>query len=264
MRKRVISAVLAFVLALLLVPVFGAKADTLEDSLLYTNSDTGYSVYIWDKADLLSDSDEQSLLTEMRGATAYGNLIFVSTNESSDGTSTLGHSIIASLGYAQTTVLIINMGMRELWIETNSDRLTVAKAQSITDNNYIYATNGDYYGFVLNSTQQIKKVLAGARIAEPMKYICNALFSVVVALFICIIIVKITTAHSKPSTNELFENLSKGYLDTSALDSQHTRTERHYSPQSDSSSGGSHGGGGHSGGGGGGGGGGSHGGGHSF
>ncbi|MBP5185344.1 MAG: hypothetical protein J6113_09570, partial [Lachnospiraceae bacterium] len=51
MRKRLISSVLAFVLALLLVPVFGAKASVTELSSLYTNPDNGYDVYIGTSVD---------------------------------------------------------------------------------------------------------------------------------------------------------------------------------------------------------------------
>ena len=69
-------------LALQLLIPFGAKADGTPDGVRYTDAVTGYSVVISDGEDLLTDEEEDRLLTQMQGLTQYGNAVFVSCSQS--------------------------------------------------------------------------------------------------------------------------------------------------------------------------------------
>ena len=97
--------------------------------------------------------------------------------------------------------------------------------------------------------------MEGRHIAQPMKYISNALLAIAIALLINYFVVRMLSRSRKASTSQLIDGTSY------KTEIKNPRTEfvkqtKRYSPQSSSSSGG--GGGGRSGGGGGGGGGGGH------
>ena len=69
--KRIIDLLICITAVFVLVlPVFA------EEGALYTNPDTGYSVYIRDDADLLSDEEEAKLAEDMKPVTEFGNAVF--------------------------------------------------------------------------------------------------------------------------------------------------------------------------------------------
>ncbi len=236
----------AFVLVFTLIPALGAHAETYNFSIPYTNPETGYVVAIEDAAGLLTSAELNDLAAKMQEATNYGNIVFYTCNRSSSNYN-IGGEIDDYFNFESTTSFIINMGIREIYIDScgsNYDAISTSKANTITDNVYTYASDGDYFGCATNAFEQITAVLSGNRIAQPMKYISNALLAIVVALFIGIIVLKVSTANNEPTTDELFQNLAAGYLDVNGLNSTLTRTKRTYSPPSESSSGGGGGGGG--------------------
>lgn len=107
--------------------------------------------------------------------------------------------------------------------------------------------------------EQEYTLLQGRKIAQPMKYISNALLAVVIAVVINYIIVRVYSSKRKASTKSLMNGLFeyRAFNNCNVVFTHQTKT---YSPR-ESSSGGSSGGGG---GGGSSGGGGGSGGGHSF
>ncbi len=227
---------------------------------LYTNASTGYGVYIIDSEDLLTDSEEEDLIEDMEPITAYGDVAFESVYVSHGTTDNYSHDRYRELfGGGSGTLFVIDMGNRNIYIHSNGAiyrTITDRYAETITDNVYTYASKGDYYGCAAEVYREIFLLLDGRKIAQPMKYISNALLALILAFLINYLIVRRVAAAHKPKHSEIMNALT-ATCDISNTHAQFTHQTRVYDPPSKSSSGG--GGGGHSGGGGGGGGGG-----HSF
>ena len=142
---------------------------------------------IRDDADLLTDSEEQNLLTDMQEICQYGTPMFWSTLESGDAEQLAEDFYHAQISRASGTLLVINMRSRVITVYSDGDiyrTITTSDANTITDNIYRYASSGDYYKCARSAFEQIGRLLRGERIARPMKLISNFLLSVTIALLI--------------------------------------------------------------------------------
>lgn len=233
----------------------------------YKNPETGYVVAVSDNADLLTDSEEAELVENMQQITEYCNAFFV-TSDKYYSSSTSSYAKKLNTQMAQTygvsesnsTTFLIDMHERELYIysgEIAYKAITTANANTITDNTYTYASKGDYYTCAEKTFEQIYSVLAGQKIARPMKYITAALLAILIGLFVGYIILKVKTKNTNRRDTEDKKSLMTSKCDVYVKNAVLTKTDkkRHY----ESSGGSGGGGGGFSGGGGGGGGGGGHG-----
>lgn len=229
------------------------------DALTWENPETGYQVIVEDDADLLSGEEEAQLAARMQEITAYGHAAFKSVSSNN-----YSASYFASLYYHETflsesgTLFLIDMDNREIYIFSNGavyKTVTGAYADTITDNVYRYASGGSYYLCASNAFDQIHSLLAGRRIAQPMKYISNALLALILASFINYFVVRLTSRSSKAGTKEILDSISTKFSFTNPRRKLDYQTKA-YQPASSGGghSGGSghHGGGGHSSGGGGG------------
>ena len=264
-RGILIAAVsLIFMLAAVLVWGKGAAAEALPQEageFLYTNPETGYSVYIEDGAGILTEEEEQALVMEdMAKVTAYGSAGFISTlTDQPDIEQYAADRYAALFGRGSGTLLVVNMNRRVIALHSNGevyktiDRNT---ADTIMDNVYRLASKGAYYDMASNAFLQVRTRMEGGRISQPMKYITNALLALILALLMNYIFVRIVSASFRPSRRELLDALQKreNVADKSVV---LRSTSKRYDPVQSSSSG-SGSGGGSGGGGGGGGGGGSH------
>ena len=204
MRKFLLS-MLTFVLLILgTTPVF---AGTI------TNKSTGYEAVLDDQADFLTDDQERALLDQMAPITAYGNAVLVCTDS---------HSYSSTENFAVNyfenrygthddgVIFVIDMDCREIYLVTEGSTrkaLNSARCNSITDNTYIYATEShdrDFYTCASETFSQVYTVLDGGKIAQPMKYICNALFAIMLALFFNYFVVMRLSARS-PKRNEIMQ-----------------------------------------------------------
>ena len=87
--NKMIMAFLVVILVLLSVVLMPRTALANEDDyeyddygyIFYVNEQTGYQAYVIDAMDLLKESEEISLLEEMKSITDYGNAVFFSNNE---------------------------------------------------------------------------------------------------------------------------------------------------------------------------------------
>ena len=229
----------------------------LNSEIFYTNEQTGYSVYLADNADLLTDAQEQQLAEVMIPVTEYGNAAFES--QTVEGESSYDYVETEYTDYFQDsgTLFLIDMGNRQIKLYSSKDieeTVTASYANSITDNIYTYATDGDYYTCAEKAFTQEITLLQGGRIAQPMKYISCALLALITAFLINYLIVRISSHNVKTPQDKIMAAVAATAL-MGSVAARVTRRERH---ESSSSSGG---GGGFSGGGGGGG---FSGGGHSF
>ena len=236
-------SILAILLAWIIVPtqvLANAEFDTITDT--YTNPDTGYETLLLDDAELLSEAEEASLLESMKTITEHGNAVFISIRDNVyyDVERYADAFCDHRYGYESAVVFIIDMDTRYLWICSQGeirDTITDDYAQTITDNIYTYASDGDYFICAAKAFDQMNTLLEGKHIAQPMKYICNALLALIIALFINYFIVMIVSRSKKASVNQIINGIYSNVNITNAR-ADFTHQTKRYSPQSSGSSGG--------------------------
>lgn len=219
-----------------------------------TNEDTGYQVCIEDDAELLSEAERQELARQMVNITQYGNVMFKTIDENSGSTPGYARTLYSErFGSASGTLFLIDMDNRNIWIRNGgriSYMITDDYSDTITDNCYTYASRGDYYGCAQKAFSQIEAVLKGDRIAQPMKYICNAFLAVILSLLLTLGLVRLFSRHTAPSHGDLLRAAPHKFWLNDAR-ATYTHTTKKYDPPSSDSSGSDSGGGGGGGGGGG-------------
>ena len=254
--KRTLLTIPVFAL---LTAVFGLKGYAAPDAD-YTNTNTGYVAIIDDSADLLTDSEEADVLAQMIYITEYASVAFKST-DNARGMSSKQYAedyLHELFGTDSGTVFLIDMDNRMVYIYSDGSaygKITVANANTITDNVYSYASRKDYAGCAKEAFAEMYAILDGRRIARPMKYIGNALLALLLALFINYLLALVFSKVRKQRNAEIAQNAFVA-AEGSAPVAVHTNTTKRYNPPSSSSGGGGGsrgggGGGGHSGGGGG-------------
>lgn len=238
----VISAILCFIMQ-----------KTVFAESLYYNEENGYEVVIEDDADLLSDYEEEKLLSKMIKITEYGSVAFKSISDNSVSTESYIRSYYREVfGTKSGTVFLIDMDNRNIWIYSYGDVydiVTTNYANIITDNIYEYASDAEYYDCAYKAFSQILTLLEGNDIAQPMKYISNILLALVLSFLINYFIVKKVSSAKKASDKQLLRYINHQYQFDNAR-AEFTHTTKKYSPKSSSSSGGGGGGGSRGGGGG--------------
>ncbi len=256
------KAMLGLFLALSLAGLCGGNA-LASPATVYTNPSTGYSVYIDDGADLLSEDEEAQLSEAMKKVTEFGGAAFVSTASNPMGAVEYAQDSYYTLfGNGSGTLFLIDMDNRYLYLANDGYIYSVVnkgRSMTITDNVYTYAVEGDYLGCALAVYEQLNILLTGGRIAQPMKYISNLLLSLILSLMLNYLLVLLTAGSRKPSEDTILGAVRIGFR-MSNPSAVMTHTTRVYDPPFSSSGGG----GGSRGGGGGGGGFSGGGGGHSF
>lgn len=254
----------ALLLILLLVPGLMLSSVRAHAEKDFTAS-SGFRASVNDEADLLTEEEEEKLLEEMKAALYYGNIGFLSVNENSSTAAELARSYyISTFGETDGSLFLIDMDNRKIFIFSGGKNYNVirkSRADVIADNIYSYASKGQYYECASRAFSQIVTLLEGGRIAEPMRYIGNALLALLLALLVNFIIVNSLSRVKKVRTAELI-SVAERRVNVGTPRGRYTGETKKYDPIETSS-----GGGGFSGGGGGGGGGGGFsggGGGHSF
>ena len=206
-----------------------------------------YQLVIEDDANLLTDSEEKSLSEVMAPLTEYGNIVFKSINTNNTTAASYAKSLYnGRYGKQSGSLFLIDMKNRKIYIFSNGEnynKITDAKAETITDNIYEYASDKKYYECAKEAYKQMLTVLEGGKIAEPMKYISNGVLAVMISLFINFAIFKLATNNKKASGNEQIKECERFFQHTTPVVTK-TGTHRVYSPPSSSSGGGSSGGGG--------------------
>ncbi len=276
-HRRIFQVTSAFLIAAgILLSLTGAVfAQKLENLYTSQNEETGYYGVICDQAGLLTEEEEVQLEEYLDRMTEYCSAIFLTSSEdhsssmrtfSEEMMEKIGRSVGMTDGY-KCIIFVIDMDQREMYIFAGREArkvITTSIANSITDNTYTYATDGNYFRAARETFDQIYRVYDGQAIAQPMKYITTALLAIFVGLGISLIMVRSKTKRKKADENSIMDALAVHQFDPVVNCIQVSeRRVRHVE-----SSGGGGGGGGFSGGGGGGGGGGfsggGGGGGHSF
>ena len=236
----------------------------------YTNPDTGYTAVIYDEADVLKDADESRILEQLTEITQYGNAAFYSATGSSavsdSEASRMARSFYTGCFGSNSDGVVVaeilfsdGSGKCMLWIETyNAMYRTVkpSECDSIADN-AVSRHKGDgipgkYYGYAQESLAQIRRLLNGQKIAQPMKVVTSALLALILGLLINFMVVSSFNRKKLPKQKDILAGLVTQFS-ISDPGMVLTHTDKRYSPRSSSSGGGggggggggSHGGGGH-------------------
>lgn len=212
-------------------------------AVLYTNSETGYAVILEDDADLLTDEEEVALAECMKGITKWGNVAFKSIDENPVSTERyIENYYREKFRQNSGTVFLIDMDNRNIWIKNNGEIslvVTNSYSDTITDNSYRYASRGDYFGCAEKVFGEIETLLSGRRIAQPMKYVSNAILAVILALLFNYFLMRRAAKNRVPERHELLSGMRHHYALTNP-GAEHLRQTKHYDPQSsDSDNGGS-------------------------
>lgn len=229
-------------LFLLLIPAFVFTAN-----IRTVYADNTYKLVIEDDANLLSEEEENNLKEIMEPATSYGNIIFKSINHNNTTTENYARDYYHhNFGTQSGTLFLIDMDKRNIYVFSdgkNHDAITVNKANIITDNIYTFASKADYYTCAKKAFGQINTILAGGKIAEPMKYISNVIVSLITAALVGFLITFFGYRVKKSGNKEIINN-SLYSINVNSISGLKTGTHSVYNPPSSSSSGGSSGGGG--------------------
>ena len=229
-----------------------SESESASKSIFWTNQETGYRVLLEDDAGLLTEEEIRLLALEMQDITAYGNVAFKSISYNIHSASSFARDYYHQQFSSESgTLFLIDMDNREIYIFSDGSvyrTITSAYASTITDNVYRYASSADYYSCASQAFEQIRILLSGRRIAQPMKYISNALLALILASLINYFVVRIMSRSKEPSTGEILGAASTRFSFTDPKRYLTRQTKIYHPP---SSGGGSHGGGGggHSGGG---------------
>ncbi len=230
---------------------YGKEPD--ETQKLCENSDTGCRIVVEDEAELLTEEERLELLEEMKKITAYGNAAFLTVDRNDGSTEELARSYYRKqFGTDSGTVFLIDMDNRNIWIHSDGgiyQVITAAYANTITDNVYRYASREDYYGCAREAFRQIQALLEGQKIAQPMKYISNALLALILALLGNFGLIIFFTRLRKPREDAILADIHRK-LHYSGIVGTYTHQTQIYDPVSRGSGGGRSGGGGGGGGGG--------------
>ena len=214
--------------------------------LEYTHPQSQKRLIVYDQEHLFSESEVRQFIESAEGVLQYGNVcILTCAQEDYRGYVGKLNDDIFGDGTDATTFMI-NMRPRQIAIYTEGkikQTITAAKARSITDNIYRYASLGAYYECAAKALFQEERLLSGKGIWEPMKYIGDFFMAFTIGVILTFIL-----------TFVLRPKMKKGVVASendallSALAKQMTWTFSHqtkvYDPPSSSSSSGGGGGGG--------------------
>ena len=164
-------------------------------------AEESYTVLVDDQAGLLSESERALLAEDMRALTAYGDAVFLSTNER--GTADVlaeqyFDEHLSPLRSHSGVILLIDMQTREILIFTRGlleKRVGRTGAYEITDNIYRYASKGNYYQCAREGFSQVLALAEGQRIFSPMRVICNLLLAVSAGLTAAYLTVRRASIH---------------------------------------------------------------------
>ncbi len=245
--KKSFKYILITLLLLLLIP-----ANVLALNVVNEAGENDPKVVLEDDADLLTEEEEKKLVDKMISLTKFGHVVFKTINENpTDAESYARNYFYEAFGNVDGEMFLIDMDTRRIAIYSsgkNRNIITRGKAQTITDNIYMYAHNEDYYKCADKAFDQMYTVLDGGRIAEPMKNISNVLVSLSLSFLIMFGVVIKSSKIKKATDKQMLKGVTTNF-EVNNVNAVKTGERRVYNPPS-SSSGGSSGGGGGGGGGG--------------
>ena len=264
--KNMLLTVVILICLTTLFPLNALAYQSYCASESYTNPTTGYQAYIFDDAGWLTKTQEASVMETMKSVTEYCNVVFLTNKnnyyELESYSENLCVKTMEQLFGPDKNTIIYLIDNEFDYISAQGDTqyvITSSKARSITDNVYKLSANKQFDQAAIKAFTQINDVLHGRKIAEPMRYFCNAFLAIFAALLINYLYVSKKSKLKRASSVDLvFHTVNTLHYKDSAISGY--KEEKIYIPLSSGdgssgsyhSNGGFHGGGGghHSGGGG--------------
>lgn len=167
----------------LLVPGL-ATADTFR----MPNETTGYIALVDDTAGLLDRADHNDIIETMMNITEYCNVgLYTYDGGSTEYVMNKAKAWGNSSFSGEYTMFIIDMSTRQLAVyssETIYRTITQAKAYTITDNVYSYASRKQYATCAKTAFNQMYRVLKGENVSGPMRYVSNILLALLAAILL--------------------------------------------------------------------------------
>lgn len=256
-NRKTWRIILIIAIAVMVIPIL---LDILLPETEYNSSVVSPEdlIVIRDNADLLTEEEEQKLYSRMLPITQYGGAAFFTNSDYVKSTEDYARARYRELfGKKSGTIFVIDMYNRYIYIFSDGkiyNTVTKAKAETITDNVYMYARRGEYYGCAARTFDQIAAILDGNQIPQPMKHISNALISIAFSLVAVFIAANRRTRMQKEDELQTYDEMVRRRFDMGPLVAStliETKRTAHYESSSGGGGGGSSGGGGGGGGGGG-------------
>lgn len=165
---------------------------------------------IQDDAELFDKDQLEEIAEYMRVIAEYGHVVFVTTDTNDTTAEAYCRQFAANYWEdgESSTMFLIDMKNRVLRIQSEGyiyEVVTDDYADTITDNIYELAADGDYLACTKEAFDEIASLLKGQRIAQPMKYICNLLLALVSSAFMMFCFVIAFIQRKSPSSDELIE-----------------------------------------------------------
>lgn len=158
----------------------------------HVTSDKTYEVYIYDRSELMTEEERESLKEQLSELTVYGNMVFLDTGY---------HDYSSAQKYAEAryrdlcgmepgVVFLIDMYNREIWLAATGspkNKLTSAICYEITDKTYLYATKREYYACASATFTEVQHILEGGYLLPIMRILISLFLSLIAALVINLI-----------------------------------------------------------------------------
>lgn len=181
--------IVAFLLLLMLTVPCLAGAETKT----WMNETTGFTAVIEDDANLIDSAEYNSVLETMQGITDYCHAgLYIYGGSSRDYVMDKAQKWGNSTFSGDYTLFIIDMATRQLAVYS-SERIyriiTQAKAYTITDNVYSYASRKQYASCAMTAFNQMHRTLKGETVSGPMRYISNALLALLGAILLAYLLI---------------------------------------------------------------------------
>lgn len=180
--NRHTAGIIAILLFLLWIPMSGHAS-----VMTKAGRDPAYLIVADDAAGLLDLSELQSVTEVMEEASEYCNVGFVTRGASGGGNARddIRDWSKAVFGTRPCVVFLIDLSARQVYIWSSGisgGRMTVARTNTVTDNVYRLAQRGEYPECARQAFLQITEILRGGEVRGSMKYICNALLALIMAI----------------------------------------------------------------------------------
>ncbi|MBR4207604.1 MAG: TPM domain-containing protein [Lachnospiraceae bacterium] len=210
-------------------PLMAAAADT----------EGAGSYYIDDELGLFEGEDMTGLYAVMEELCGYGNVLLLTAElKAGETDSYCDREYVERFGYTEGVVFLIDMGDRMLWFKGMEDTdkvITDSVCNTIMDNVYTYASEGDYVKVSEKAFEQALTVLKGNRIAQPLKYISNFFFAVTIAFIICFQILRKSVKTEETNPLDVFGHIVSS-VTAAGIAKKLIDTKKRYIPPSSSSS----------------------------
>ena len=202
----------------------------------------GYRIIIEDTANLLSAEDEARVLEAMEALSAYGNVVFWSSNNSvSDPLLALQQYVdrnISSSLDVPSFAFSINMADRKMSLLSRGSLQSYvdsSEANAIRDRNTGYATRGDYGGCAVAIYEDVFNAVHGIYEFSAMRTICGVLLGLGIALLVVFLYTRKVSLQERGSVITLTLN-RKYEAQVEVLAETKIRSSRKYRSQGSSGS----------------------------